>query len=253
MKLSIRAQAIIGIGMIEIIMLMVLLYSVFHFIDGSTSSEVQRRAQSVADIFAATVGDDVLSMDLGALQSFVDAAAKTPGTSFARIIGYNGHLLAEAGDPEALSQSFKNTGQADVLPDLFMADATIVKAGLNYGRVEIGLDLREQKQSIAAVKKRSLLIAALEVIAAALFSLAAGYYLVRRLKHIVGVLKRINNGEYRQKVGDSWLDEVADIAREIDCLTDRIIWETQTRDQRIEELDELNRLLQKKIVHYRKS
>ena len=38
-------------------------------------------------------------------------------------------------------------------------------------------------RSIEQVKRRSLMIAALEVLAAALFSIAAGYYLVRRLKH----------------------------------------------------------------------
>lgn len=71
MKLSIRAQAVIGIGMIEVVMLIVLLYSVFHFIDSSTTDEVERRAQSIARIFAATAADDVLSLDLGSLQSLL--------------------------------------------------------------------------------------------------------------------------------------------------------------------------------------
>lgn len=85
MKLSIRTQAVIGIGMIEVVMLIVLLYSVFHFIDSSTTDEVERRAQSIARIFAATAANDVLSLDLGSLQSFVEAAARTPGTAFARV------------------------------------------------------------------------------------------------------------------------------------------------------------------------
>jgi HAMP domain-containing protein len=251
-KLSIRAQAVIGIGMIEVVMLIVLLYSVFHFIDSSTTDEVERRAQSIARIFAATAADDVLSLDLGSLQSFVDAAARTPGTAFARVTDYNGHLLAEAGNSDSLRRSFQRSRETGGLPGLYMAQATIVKAGLNYGTVEIGLDLREQLQGIEQVKRRSLIIAALEVLAAALFSIAAGYYLVRRLKHIRRVLGRVNNGEYSQRVNDSQLDEVSEVASEIDRLAERIAWEKGTSERRIAELEELNGVLQKRLAEYRR-
>ncbi|WP_278802233.1 HAMP domain-containing protein [Marinobacter nauticus] len=251
MKLSIRTQAVIGIGLIESVMLMVLLYSVFHFIDSSTTDEVDRRAQSIARIFAATAANDVLSLDLGSLQSFVEAAARTPGTAFARVTDYNGHLLAEAGNPDALRQSFQRSRDTAGLSHLYMAKATIVKAGLNYGTVEIGLDLREQLQGIEKVKRRSLVIAGLEVLAAALFSIAAGYYLVRRLKHIKGVLERVNNGEYTERVKDLQLDEVSEVASEIDRLTERIAWEKTTSERKIAELEELNSLLQKKLASQR--
>lgn len=252
MKLSIRSQAVIGIGMIEVVMLIVLLYSVFHFIDSSTTDEVERRAKSIARIFAATAANDVLSLDLGSLRSFVEAAARTPGTAFARVTDYNGHLLAEAGNPDALRQSFQRSRENVGLPDLYMAKATIVKAGLNYGTVEIGLDLEEQLQGIEQVKRRSLMIAALEVLAAALFSIAAGYYLVRRLKHIRRVLGQVNNGEYSQRVKDSQLDEVSEVASEIDRLAERIAWEKGTSERRIAELEELNGLLQKRLAEQRR-
>lgn len=248
MKLSLRSQAVIGIGLIEIAMLVVLLLSVFHFIDSSTAKEANRRAESIARIFAATAADDVLELDLGSLQSFVSAAVETPGTAFARVTNHSGQLLAEAGDSDALLQLFKTSGLSGSLPDIYMARATIVKAGLDYGSVEIGLDLGGQKQSIAGVKRRSLLIAGLEVIAAALFSVAAGYYLVRRLRYINWVLQQANNGKYNQKVKDHWGDEVSEIASEIDRLTERMAWEGAARDRRIAELEELNRLLQKKLT-----
>lgn len=251
MKLSIRTQAVLGIGTIEIIMLMVLLYSVFHFIDRSTLDEADRRAQSMARIFATTAADDVLSLDLGSLKSFVDAAARTPGTAFARVIDYNGHLLAEAGNPDALHQSFQRSRELDHLPDVYMARATIVKAGLNYGTVEIGLDLGAQKGAIAGVKRTSLLIAALEVLAAAVFSIAAGHYLVRRLKHVSRTLGRINRGEYGEKIQDGQLDELSDVSVEIDRLTERIVWEKTASARKVQELEQQNELLQKKLAELR--
>lgn len=252
MKLSIRAQAVIGIGMIEIVMLIALLYSVFHFIDSSSADEVERRAQSIAQIFAAAAADDVLSLDLGSLQSFVDAAAGTPGTAFARVTDYKGHLLAEAGNPKTLHNPLQHSRGTGSLSNLYIAKATIVIAGLNYGNVEIGLDLREQVQRIEQVKRRSLAIAGLEVLAAALFSIAAGYYLARRLKHIGRVLMQINKGEYNQRVGDSQLDEVSEVASEIDRLTERVVWETAVSERRISELEELNEILQKKLSDYQR-
>src|SRR6056297_2122314 len=127
-------------------MLVVLLCSVFHFIDKSTRDEVERRAQSIARVFAETAADDVLSLDLASLQSFVYEVAKTPGTSFARVVDYEGHLLAEAGNPQHLTRDFERSIEDTSLPNLFMVEADIVKAGLPYGRIEIGLNLRAQQK-----------------------------------------------------------------------------------------------------------
>lgn len=248
MKLSVRTQAVLGIGLIEICMLIVLLYSIFHFIDRSSLEEVDRRANSIAQLFAANAADDVLSLDLASLQSFVDLAAQTPGTTFARVVDYNGHLLAQAGDSEALMHAFQGSQEADYLPDIYMVKANIVKAGLRYGAVEVGLDLKNQKQEIAAIKSQSLFIAVIEVLAAAAFSIAAGYYLVRRLKQVRQVLQHANFGHYKYKVKDALSDEVSELAAEVDKLTDRIAWEKTTRDQRIAELEEINHLLHQKLA-----
>lgn len=251
MKLSLRTQAVLGIGLIEVGMLMVLLYSVFHFIDQFTRDEVQRRAQSIARVFAATAADDVLSLDLASLQSFVYEVAKTPGTSFARVIDYEGHLLAEAGNPEHLTRDFERSVNGGELPNLFMAQAVIVKAGLPYGRIEIGLNLRDQKKSILELQQRSLFIAALEVLMAALFSIAAGYYLVRRLKKMTAVVESASSGGGVPKINDAVPDEVGQLARQIDLLNERNHWERSHSELRIRNLEELNRLLQRKLAEKR--
>ncbi|WP_145840250.1 HAMP domain-containing protein [Marinobacter sp. P4B1] len=95
------------------------------------------------------------------------------------------------------------------------------------------------------------MIAALEVLAVALFSIAAGYYLVRRLKHIRRVLGQVNNGEYSQRLSDSQLDEVSEVASEIDRLAERVAWEKGNNERRIAELEELNGLLQKRLAERR--
>ncbi|TNE79561.1 MAG: methyl-accepting chemotaxis protein [Gammaproteobacteria bacterium] len=252
MKLSLRTQAVIGIGLIEISMLVVLLYSVFHFIETSTREEVERRAQSIARVLAATAADDVLSLDLASLASFVEAVSRTPGTSFARVTDYQGHLLAEAGTPEDLLKPFDSSVNQDPLPDLYMVKATIVKAGLNYGTVEVGLDLEAQKQSIESLQGRSLMIAVLEIIMAAVFSIAAGYYLVRRLSIMKRVVEGANSGDYNHRIDDRLSDEVSELAEEIDLMIARVGWQTKRREKRIQELEELNQLLHRKVAELRK-
>jgi len=250
-KFSLRTQAVIGIGLIEVGMLVVLLYSVFHFIDKSTRDEVERRAQSIARVFAETAADDVLSLDLASLQSFVDEVAKTPGTSFARVVDYEGRLLAEAGNPEHLTRHFRRSLDEEELPSLFMANATIVKAGLYYGEIEIGLDLRAQKQSIQSLQRNSLGIAAVEVLMAALFSIGAGYYLVRRLTRMSRILERINAGEAYETINDRGSDEVGELALQIDLVNQRNYWEKSRYNERIRNLEELNRILQRKLAEKR--
>ncbi|EMP54516.1 sensory box sensor histidine kinase [Marinobacter santoriniensis NKSG1] len=248
MKLSLRTQAVIGIGVIEVVMLVVLLYSVFHFIHSSTREEVDRRAQSIARIFASTSADDVLSLDLGSLKSFVNAAALTPGTAFARVVDYEGRLLAEGGNREALMLPFEETSALKELPNIYMARADIVKAGTVYGSVEIGLDVRKQKLGISTLKDRSLMIAIVEVLTAALFSIAAGYYLVRRLSGMRRVVQRAVAGEASARITEPFSDEVSDLADEIDRLVERYEWEKSRKNERILRLEELNQLLHKKIA-----
>lgn len=229
-------------------MLTMLLYVLFQFIDGSTTEEVESRAQSIARILATTTSDDVRSLDLASLQSVVDAAARTPGMAFARIISYDGRLLAEAGNPEALTQPFHKPDIDERLPDIYMAKATVVAAGANYGSVEIGLDLRDRKQEIVMIKRQSLLLAGLKVLAAALFSMAAGLYLVRRLRLISRMLSKINNEEYYLRLRDSQHDEVSEVAAGLDKLTERLAWRKAKNEQRIAELEEKNQLLLKKLA-----
>ena len=107
-------------------------------------------------------------------------------------------------------------------------------------------------KEIATIKGQSLFIAALEVLAAAAFSIAAGYYLVRRLNKIRHVLEEANLGHYQTKVADNRYDEVAEVASEIDRLTDRITWEKETRDRKISELEEINHLLHQKLAELNK-
>ncbi len=252
MKLSLRTQAVVGIGLIESSMLVILLYLVFSFIEASTSEEVERRAESMVRVFSATVSDDVLALDLASLYAFVEEAASTPGTAFARIIDHEGHLLAQAGDGEFLLKPFRPSIRGRGLPDVYMASAPIEKAGLNYGSVEIGLDLREQKTAIDGLKSNSLTIAVLEVLIAAGFSIAAGHYLVRRLNQMRAVVRRAHEENYQQRIDDRGVDEVSELAREIDQLMASADWDYGTGKRRTEDLKELNRLLQRKISELRR-
>lgn len=101
MKLSLRVQAVIGIGTIEVAILVVLLYSVFHFMDGSIHQEVDRRAQSIARVLAANAVDNLLLGNRVGLQDLVSATARADGIEFARILDYEGRLLVERALPRA--------------------------------------------------------------------------------------------------------------------------------------------------------
>ena len=101
---------------------------------------------------------------------------------------------------------------------------------------------------MARAKRNSVMIAGLEVLTAALFSMLAGHYLVRRLRRIRRFLKSVNQGDYLQRLDDHGTDEVSDIAAEIDQLADRLVWEKSTRDARIHELEVQNELLQTKLA-----
>jgi uncharacterized membrane protein affecting hemolysin expression len=251
LKVSLRTQALLAIGLVEAVMLVVLLYSVFHFIEGSSRQEVERRALSIAEVFAATASDNVLSLDLASLQSFVQEIAETPGTAFARVVDSQGRLLAEAGDREALNQDFRHSAGAPDLPDLYMVRASIARGGEDYGAVEIGLDIVDQKQSIQAIKRRSIAIAAMEILLAGLISVAGGYYLTRRLVRVRGAIAQARSVNGFRKIQDNVPDELGELAREINRMNENFYWERSRQEQRIKNLEQLNRLLQRKLAEKR--
>ncbi len=104
--MSFRFKTILGLALIEVALLGLLVWSSLSILHRSSNLQLVTRATTTATLFATTTQDAVLSTDLASLESFVTAVLRNPGLVYARVLDSAGRVLAEGGDPAALSRPF---------------------------------------------------------------------------------------------------------------------------------------------------
>ncbi len=221
--MSFRLKTILGIAAIEAILLLALVWTGLNFMHDSNEEELIKRASTTATLFATTTKDAVLSTDLASLEDFVSEVLKNPGLMYARVIGTDGIVLAEGGDPQILARPFIADQQLnDLDDDIFDTYAEISEAGVTYGRVELGLSVQQIYQTLAEARKRTSNIAALEMALVALFSFVLGTYLTRQLKGLKKASERIAGGDLGYQVPVQGKDELAQAASAFNHMSRRL-------------------------------
>lgn len=176
--LSFRAKTVLGIALIEAILLALLIGLSLEYLATTKAEAIAERARSTADLFAILAKDAVLSDDLATLETLAEEAMRNPDLASLQVWGQGARRLVERGTP--------TPGSA------LQAEAPIREAGLDFGRIEIGLSTVGQDALVARLRGRLLALAALEIALVALFSLLLGGYLTRSLKELELAAGRIS-------------------------------------------------------------
>lgn len=247
--MSLRLKTILGIASIEALLLLLLISMTLDYLRTTNYEGLSKRASTTATLFATTSKDAVLSYDLASLESFVNEVLKNPDLVYARVLGPEDQLFAQAGEKAVLARSF----QADLLVEdvsdsIFDTYAEISEAGVVYGRVEIGLDINSLTATIDEAKNKSASIAALEMFMVALFSLILGTYLTRQLKSLSDAAKTISAGNLAVQIPVKGRDEIAEVANAFNAMAIDLQEASQRRDEFESQLKELNRSLEDRVV-----
>lgn len=246
--MSLRLKTIIGIAAIEAVLLLLLVSMTLDYLRTTNYEGIVKRASTTATLFATTAKDAVLSYDLASLDSFVNEVLKNPDLVYARVLGPDQQLFAEAGLPEALSADFAADQEVESVDDgIFDTYALVAEGGVVYGRVELGLDINLLRQTIAEAEQRSALIAAMEMGLVALFSFILGTYLTRQLQGLRKGAQQISAGELDINIPVKGKDEIADVARAFNVMASDLEEASRRRDQYEAELEELNRSLEDRV------
>lgn len=246
--MSLRLKTIIGIAAIEAVLLLLLVSMTLDYLRTTNYEGIVKRASTTATLFATTAKDAVLSYDLASLDAFVNEVLKNPDLVYARVLGPDQQLFAEAGMPEALSADFAADQEVESVDDgIFDTYALVAEGGVVYGRVELGLDINLLRQTIAEAEQRSALIAAMEMGLVALFSFILGTYLTRQLQGLRKGAQQISAGELDINIPVKGKDEIADVARAFNVMASDLEEASRRRDQYEAELEELNRSLEDRV------
>lgn len=246
--MSLRLKTILGIAIIEAILLILLVSMTLDYLRTTNYESLNKRAQTTATLFATTTKEAVLSYDLASLDAFVSEVMKNPDLVYARVLGPEDVVFAQAGEQTLLVRKFTPDHHAeDVSDGTFDTFAEIREGGAVYGRVELGLDINSLTAIITEAERRSATVAALEMGLVAMFSFILGTYLTRQLKVLSQAAKSISSGNLATQVPIRGKDEVAEVASAFNAMTNNLHEAHQRRNEFEEQLKELNRNLEQRV------
>lgn len=242
--MSFRLKTVLGIAAIEGLLLLVLVWSSSTTLVDSTQEELRKRGETALQLLQTTALDDVLSEDLGTLLEFVNEVVKNEGFLYARIRGADGKEFASAGDPVKLAEvRTEDLSAGDVDDGVYDVVKVLNKAGSRVGSIELGISTVELENIRRESLQRLGLIAVIEMILVAIFSLVLGEYLTRELARLENAAQAVAAGDLGHQVEVSGTDEISRTIRSFNDMSQRV----QNSYQELEQSEALYRSSQLRL------
>ncbi len=242
--MSFRLKTVIGIAAIEGFLLLVLVWSSSSTLEESTQKELDKRGATALQLLATTARDDILTNNVATLREFVDAVVKNEGFVYARIRGLDDVELAKAGDAELLSQTREEDSRAsDVDDEVYDLKKILLESVTPIGSIELGISTAELENIRKESLQRLGLIAGIEMILVAMFSLMLGQYLTRELARLEAAARTVASGALGHQVEVAGTDEIARTIRSFNDMSRRV----QDSHQKIRQREALYRSSQERL------
>lgn len=246
--MSLRLKTILGVALIEALLLTLLIVTVVSYMRTSAGDALLKRAQTTATLFATTAKDPVLSLDLASLEAFSHELLANPDLEYVRVLDAEGRLFSSVGNESALAKPFVIDTSLDQVDDgILDFSANITESGINYGRVEIGINTDSVVATIVQSRQLSITIAVVEMLLVAVFSFLLGTYLTGQLKVLRKSARKISEGDYSVQIPVKSNDEVADVAHSFNQMTTVLLETRIARDAVDADLKELNNTLEDRV------
>lgn len=246
--MSLRFKTIIGVATIEAVLLILLVTMTLNYLRSTNYEGMVKRASTTATLFATTSKDAVLSYDLATLDAFVQEVLKNPDLVYARVLGPDGNVFAEAGETDVLERLYvEDKHVEDVVDGVFDTHALIHEGGEVYGQVQLGLDISRLNATIREAERWSAALATIEMLLVAMFSFLLGAYLTGQLKGLRHAAKQIADGELNVSVPVRGRDEIAEVANAFNHMAENLKDASKKRDHFEEQLTKLNRSLEERV------
>ncbi len=152
-------------------------------------------------------------MNLASLESAALEMVSDPDIVYARVLNVQG-IVSQNGKPEALALPFRSEQKFDDLQGgVYHASEKISVAGVDYGKVEIGLSVEAIYTELLKAKIEIFSIAGAAVVVVGLLAYFFGLQLSRRLNALAAGALRIQQGERGYQIDAHGTDELAKTAR----------------------------------------
>lgn len=222
--MSFRLKIILGLVVIQLLLLVILVWSSLNFLRSSNEIELSNRAASIAEILASTLEDKLLAGDQPGLMVHINDILALPGTVYVRIVNRAGAVVAEGGDPAALGRGFvEDFLFEDVDDGVYDISADIVRGGETLGSVQLGLSIRSINTIMDAARREMATIAMLGLGVSVVFSVLLGNYFRRQLTSLRDATRRIASGDIGYQIPVLGGDELAQTAGAFNTMSRKLV------------------------------
>ncbi|ELP5729479.1 response regulator [Vibrio vulnificus] len=228
--MSFRIKTIIGIACIEMIMLMLLVFSAMNYMSQSNEEQFIQKALSTSAMFARASKDALLSFDIATLEDLTREIQALPGVSYVGIYA-NGQQLASSGYSPEVGLSDETDKRLAINDHVFDVHEKIMVDGVVYGDIRLGFDTDTIQTALDEASKLFVLIAILEVLLVALFSYFLGSYLSTNLYKLNRAVERVSNDGPGYQLNLSCSDEIGKVANAFDDMSKNLATSYQELEQ----------------------
>jgi two-component system, sensor histidine kinase len=231
--MSFRFKTILGIGLIEAAMLLMLIAMVLKYVDIGQNRQLIERAETTVNMLAVTCRDAVLSSDLATLESSMNEMLDNANIVYARVLDADGQVMAAAGDKEVLSKFFISDKSLQSAEDdgIFDVNSKISVDGTLLGSIQLGLSIDDMVADINVIRNYSLIVAGFEMLLVGLFSFILGTWLTKQLILLEQATIKIGEGQLDHRVKVIGNDEASKTADAFNEMTTKLM---ETEKMRLE-------------------
>jgi two-component system, NtrC family, sensor kinase len=253
---SLRSKIAIGVTFIEAAFLLFLAVMVTSFVKDILHDSLTTKAKISSQLFASMTTDAIVTYDVASLDSFVNVILQQPDIAYARVLGPNNKVLAQAGSAAILAQTRNFDTSIDKVSDeIFDTYAEIIVDGQLFGRVELGMQTNSIAASIYEIQSVVAGVALTEIIFVSIISFIFGGYLIKQLTQLrfsaENITAKLTTGEkITDKINTFDNDkEISVVGEAFNELIDALNKQTRRTKKFQRELFELNESLEEQIVN----
>ena len=253
---SLRSKIAIGVTFIEAAFLLFLAVMVTSLVKDILHDNLTTKAQISSQLFATMTTDAIVTYDIASLEAFVDVILHQPDIAYARVLGPNQKVLAQAGPlPILASTRYFDSAIENVDDNIFDTYADIIVDGQLFGRVELGIYTTSISSSIHEIQTVVAGVAITEIMFVSIISFVFGGYLIRQLTQLKvsaeNITTKLSTGErITDKINTFDNDkEISVVSEAFNKLIDALNKQTRRTKKFQSELFDLNESLEEQIVN----
>lgn len=246
--MSLRLKTILGVGLIEAILLIILITSILDYMRTSNEESMENYVLTTTQLFATTTKDAVLSFDLASLETFVEEILKNQGLLYVRIMDRNDNILASGGITAYLDKIFKeDENYQQVNDNVYDVTTQITVDNVVYGNIEMGISTERIALALTRAQRLAATIAIIEMGLVALFSFMLGVYLTKQLKVLRLSAKAIAAGDLEHSIDIKTRDEIGEVASSFNIMIASLQAAKKESEKYHNELLSLNKNLEDRV------